>query len=139
MAESVRELRQAVWEFVTITQEDIMKDLKVEKPDADYQPSLMTIFSWVLDSPADKQVAVKTSPHSEGGAGCCAPPSPEGEWKDSYMLVIISSVSQLTLGPGGNNLGRGRNVFGNPQMVAVFPTPHQAICHRGTTITELNE
>ena len=72
LAESVRELRQAMQEFVSITPEDILKDLKIEETGTSFQQSLMTIFSWVLDTLADRQEAVRPSPHSEDRAMWCA-------------------------------------------------------------------
>ena len=35
LAESVRELRQAIWEFMNITQEDVMEGLGMEGPEDD--------------------------------------------------------------------------------------------------------
>ena len=58
------------------------------------------------------------------------------------MLVITSSVSQLNLGPDGDN-GRGTpdggNVFQNPQILAVFPPPCEAISYGGATMKEQSE
>ena len=45
LAESMRELRQAICELVNITQEDVMKGLEMEEPEGGHQPSLTTIFS----------------------------------------------------------------------------------------------
>ena len=45
LAESVRELRQAICEFVNITWEDVMKGLEMEEPEGGHQPSPTTIFS----------------------------------------------------------------------------------------------
>ena len=36
------------------------------------------------------------------------------------MLVITSSVGQLTIGPGGNNIRRGRNLLQSCRRVAIF-------------------
>ena len=44
LAESVRELRQAICEFVNITWEDVMKDLKMEEPEGDQQLPPTTTF-----------------------------------------------------------------------------------------------
>ena len=49
IAESVRELSQAVQEFVNITKADILEDLEMEGLAGGCQPSSATIFSWVLD------------------------------------------------------------------------------------------
>ena len=68
--------------------------------------------------------------------------SPEIEQSNRYMLVITSSVGQLTLRPGGysgrESLG-GENVFQNPQMSAVFPPPPGVIHYGGATLMELDE
>ena len=45
LAESVRELMQAVHEFINITQEDVMKGLKMEEPEGGHWLPTMTIFS----------------------------------------------------------------------------------------------
>ena len=42
LAESVRELRQTICEFVNITWEDMMKGLKMEEPEGGHWPSTMT-------------------------------------------------------------------------------------------------
>ena len=63
------------------------------------------------------------------------------KWSDRYMLVIISSVDQLNLGPGGDNARRspsGENVFQNPQMSSVFPPPCGVTCYGSATLTELD-
>ena len=45
LAESVRELSQAMREFVNITKGDILEGLEMEKPAGGCQPSSATIFS----------------------------------------------------------------------------------------------
>ena len=45
LAENMRELRQAICEFMNITQEDMMKGLEMEEPGGGHQPSPTTIFS----------------------------------------------------------------------------------------------
>ena len=52
LAESMRELRQAICEFVNITREDVIKGLEMEEPEGGHQPSPTTIFSHVLDPPS---------------------------------------------------------------------------------------
>ena len=57
------------------------------------------------------------------------------------MLLVNSSVGQLTLGLGGDNAGMapdGKNVFPNLQMSAVFPPPHGATHYGGATLMELD-
>ena len=41
-------------EFVNITKGDILEDLVMEEPAGGHWPSSATIFSWVMDPPADK-------------------------------------------------------------------------------------
>ena len=53
LAESVRELCRAVGEFVTITKQDIMEGLELDKPADDCQPPSTTMFSRVLDPPIE--------------------------------------------------------------------------------------
>ena len=45
LAESVRELRQAICEFMNITWEDVMEDLKMEEPEGGHWLSPTAIFS----------------------------------------------------------------------------------------------
>ena len=51
LAESVRELCQAMGEFITITTQDILEGLKMDRPADSCWPPPTTIFNWVLDSP----------------------------------------------------------------------------------------
>ena len=111
LAESVRELRQAICEFVNITQEDVMKGLEMEEPEGGHGPSPTTIFSQVLGPPANRQEAEESSTQLRDRAIKCAPPPLRLEWEDHYMLVVASSMRQLTIGPGGNNIRRGRSLL----------------------------
>ena len=55
LAESVRELCQAMGEFMTITKQDILEGLKMDRPvDSHWQPPV-TIFSRVLGPPTEGQ------------------------------------------------------------------------------------
>ena len=74
LAESVRELRQAVHEFVNITQEDVMEGLKMEEPEGGCWPSPTTIFSQVLSPPANRQESVESSNWPKDRAIQCTPP-----------------------------------------------------------------
>ena len=111
LAESVRELRQAVCEFMNITQEDVMEGLQIEEPEDGHWPSLMTIFSQVLGPPANRQEAEESSTQPRDRAIKCAPPTLRLEWEDHYMLVVTLSMRRLTIGPGGNNIRRGGNLL----------------------------
>ena len=75
LAESVRELRQAVHEFVNITQEDVMKGLKMEEPEGGHQPSSTTIFSHVLGPLADRQEVEEFSTRPRDRAVKCVHPT----------------------------------------------------------------
>ena len=55
LAESVRELCQAVSEFVTITKRDILEGLKMERPMDSHQPPSATLFSQVLGPPSERR------------------------------------------------------------------------------------
>ena len=59
LAESVRELSQAMQEFVNITKGDILEDLKMEEPAGGCRLSSATIFSQVMGFPANR---VETMP-----------------------------------------------------------------------------
>ena len=97
LAESVGELQQMVWEFVTISHQDIMQGLKVESPMAT-QPQLKTaIFSQVLSTLAVNQETVEApscsiSPLAEEEVIWCTSLLPEVRRSDRYMLGVTSSV-----------------------------------------------
>ena len=139
LAESVRELRQAICELMNITQEDMMKGLKMEEPEGGCQPSPTTIFSQVLGPPANRQEAEESSARPRDRAIECAPPTLRLEQEDNFMLVVTSSMSRLTMGPGSNNVRRGRNLLQSCQRVAIF-LPHCPALpiERGTTSMDLN-
>ena len=75
LAEGVRELRQAICEFMNITREDVMKGLEMEEPEGGHQLSPTTIFSQVLGPPADRQEAEESSAKPSDRAVKCAPPT----------------------------------------------------------------
>ena len=69
LAESVRELCQAISEFVTITKQDILEGLEMERPINSIWPPPVTLFSWVLDPPTEGQgetPAIVGIPQQEG-------------------------------------------------------------------------
>ena len=68
LAESMRELRQAICKFVNITQEYVIKGLEREESEGGHQPSPTTIFSHVLDPPADRQEAEESSARTRNRA-----------------------------------------------------------------------
>ena len=61
IAESVRELSQAVQEFMNITKGDILEDLEMEGLAGGCQPPSATIFNWVLGSPANRVETMPTT------------------------------------------------------------------------------
>ena len=147
LAESIRELQQTIWEFVTISHPDIMQGLEVESPETTHPQLKTTIFSQVLSTPVNEQETAEAPSHSisplaEEEVIWCTSALPEVKHSARYMLVVTSSVGQLNLEPDGDNargsLG-GRNVFWNLQMLAVFPPPCGAISYGGATVKELNE
>ena len=54
LAKGVRELSQAMQEFVNITKGDILEDLQIEEPAGGCRLSSPTIFSWVMGPPANR-------------------------------------------------------------------------------------
>ena len=140
MAESVRELRQAIHEFMNITQEDVMEGLKMEEPEGGHQLSPTTIFSRVLSPPANRQELAESSTWPKDRAVQCTPPPLRLEWEDHYVLVITSLMRQLTIGPGSDNVRRGGNLLRSHQRVAIFLPCHPALpIERGATSMDLND
>ena len=97
MAKSIRELQQTVWEFITISHQDIMQGLKVESPMATQPQLKTTIFSRVLSTLAvDQETAEAPScsipPLAEEEVIWCTSPLPKVRRRDRYMLVVTSSV-----------------------------------------------
>ena len=75
LAESVRELRQAICEFVNITQEDVMEGLKMEEPEGGHWPSPTTIFSPVLSPLGNRQELAESSTWpKDRDVQCTCPP-----------------------------------------------------------------
>ena len=62
-----------------------------------------------------------------------------------YLLVITTSVEQLSLGPGSDNPERSTtdstrgNTFQNPWMAAIFSGSTRAVSYGGNTVKELKE
>ena len=108
---------------MNVTQEDMMEGLKMEEPKEGHWPSPTTIFSWVLGPLANRQEVEESSAQLRDRAIECAPPPLRLEWEDCYVLVIASSMRQLTIGPGGDNIRRGRNLLQSHWRVAIF-LPH---------------
>ena len=139
LAESVRELRQAIREFVNITWEDVMEGLKMEEPVGGHWPSPTAKFSWVLGPPANRQEVEESSAQPGDRAIKCAPPPLKLEQEDCYMLVITSLMQWLTIGPGSDNVRRGRNLLWSHWRVAIsLPHCPALPIERGATSTDLN-
>ena len=136
-----------VQEFVTFSHQDITQGLEVESPEPTHLQSGTTIFCWVLSTPVNGQETVEApshpiSPLLRRRVIWCTSLLPEVEQSDRYMLVVTSSVDQLSLGPDGINARAppgGRNVFQNLQMSAVFPPPCRVTSDGGATMKELDE
>ena len=61
------------------------------------------------------------------------------EWNDTYMLVIASLMSRLTIGPGSNNIRRDRNLLQSHQRAAIFSPCHPTLpIEEGATSVDLN-
>ena len=75
---------------------------------------------------------------------CTTPPS-RTERENWYLLLITTSVGQLNLGPGSNNLKRStadphdEDMFQNPKMAATFSGSTRAVSYGGTSVKELTE
>ena len=121
-----------------------MQGLEIETSEASHLGA--TIFSWVLASLVDEPKVMEDPPHLDSPSPkdeaiwCTSPP--QGlEQSDRYLLVVMSSVNQLDLGAGGNNVKEsqsGRSLFQNPQLLAVFPPPQEVTHYEGTTLTKLD-
>ena len=92
-AESVRELRQTVQEFVAISYQDIMQDLEVERPETSHSQPKTTIFSRVLATPVDEQKAVETP------SSCLPLAEDEAIWCTSPPLRLSRAIGICWLLP----------------------------------------
>ena len=140
--ESMRELHQTMQEFVSITYQDIMQGLEIEKPEASHLQPGATIFSRVLSTPGMEAPPHSVSPPSGDKAIWCTSPPSGLEQSERYLLVVTSSVNQLDLGPGGDSVREsqsGRNVSWNPQMADAIPPPGGFTHYEGTTLIKLDE
>ena len=72
-------------------------------------------------------------------------PQDRMEEENHYLLVITTSIRQLSLGSVGNNLGElsaappGGNTFWNPHMAAILSGLTRAVGYPGATVKELEE
>ena len=117
----------------------MIKGLEMEEPEGGHHPSPTTIFSCVLDPLANRQEAEESSTRTRNRAIKCAPPTLRLEQNDQFVLVVASSMSQLTIEPSNRNIERGRNLLRNHRMVAIFPACHAILLtEEGTTSACLN-
>ena len=63
LVESIKELCLAMSEFVTITKQNILEGLEMERPTDSHWPSSTTLFSWVLGPPTE---GLETTPATIG-------------------------------------------------------------------------
>ena len=139
LAESMRELRQTICEFINITPEEVIKGLEMEEPEGGHQLPPMTIFSCVLDPPANRQEVEESSTRTRNRPIQCTSPTLRLEQDNRFVLVITSLMSQLTIETGNRNVKRSRNLLRSHQMVAIFPPCHPALSiEEGATSTSPN-
>ena len=150
LAGSVAELRETMREHFTFNHWDVVQGLGAIHLGSTSQWPQITLFSCILSLPVEGQDFTETTTHTTSSAAeedmtRCATPQSETEKENQYLLVIIASVGQLNLGPGGDGPKRSRadihdeNTFQNVQMAAAFPGPTRAIGYGGATVKELDE
>ena len=137
LAGGVVELREAVWEHVTFTNWDILWGFRAVYPGATNQWPQTSLSNQVVLPPGKESSGLDTSfteattqTTSLAATGMdtvrCGNPPFGMESKNWYLLVITTSIEQLSLGLSGNNLEKSstalsrENTFQNPQMAAVF-------------------
>ena len=147
----VVELREAVWEHVTFTNWDILWGLAVVHLGATNWWPQTTLFSWVLLQLGNKlsftEVTTKTAPPvvADMDMARCTTPLFGTERENWYLLVVTTSVEQLSIVPSSDNPKKSTtdpprgNMFQNLQMAAVLSGSTRAISYGGTTIKELKE
>ena len=118
-------------------------------PGATSQWPQTTLFSQVLLALVNELDFTEATTHTAPPvvanvdmARCTIPPFGT-ERENHYLLVITTSIGQLSLGPNGNNPKRSPNdsprgnTFQNPWMAAVFSGSTRVVGHRGATMKEL--
>ena len=156
LAGGVVELREAVREYVTFTNWDVLQGLGMVHPGATNQWPQTTLFSWVLlwlgNEPSGldtgfTEATTQTTPPLVANVDtdrCTTPPfGTEGE--NQYLLVITTCIEQFSLGPGGDNPEKSstdsprRNTFQNPQIAAVLSGSTKGVSYGGATMKELKK
>ena len=152
----VVELREAVKEHVTFTNWDILCGLGVVNPGATNQWPQTSLSSWVVLPLGDQPSGVDTgfteattqtaSPATtKVDTTRCITPLFGTERENWYLLVVTTSIEQLSLGPSGNNIKKSStappqgNTFQNPQMAALLSGSTRAVGYGGATMKELEE
>ena len=114
----------------------------------------MALFSRVLLPPGDKpsgltagftEATTQTAPPLVANVdiGRCTTPLFGTERENKYLLVISTSIEQLSLGPSSDNPKRSPNdtrrgnTFQNPCLAAVFYGSTRAVGRGGATMKEL--
>ena len=146
LAESVVKLQEAVKEYVTFNNWDIVQGLVATHIESPRHEPHATISSHVLLSPSEEQevrraTTCDASPIAERDMAKCIVLPARTERENPCLLFITASVAQLNLEPGGNTARRPTtegNAFWNPQMVATFSEPARAVCYGDATIKELD-
>ena len=111
LAESVRELCQAVSEFVTITKQDILEGLEMERPMDSHQPPPATIFSWVLGpQPRDerKHLSPLEFPVRRGCQDCRAEPACSFVWPPTQPPIHSPGAPIIPTSPPTRVLAVGQ-------------------------------
>ena len=156
LAGGVVELREAVREHVTFTNWDILQGLGAVHPGATNQWPQTSLCNQAMPPLGEESSGLDTS-FTEATTQTTSPAAtdmdtvshgnpPFGmESKTQYLLVITTSIEQLSLGPSGDNLERlstapsRGNTFQNPWMAAVFSGSTRAVNYQGATVRELED
>ena len=156
---SVVELREMVKEHVMFTNWDLFWGLGRVNLGATSQwpqPSSSSFGRLVPplgDKPSEldtgfTEATTQTSSPAMSDAELTGHITPPGrmEEENQFVLVITTSIRQLNLGSGNNDLGEsstappGRDTFQNPCMVAVLSgSTRRAVSYQGATVKELKE
>ena len=152
----VVELREAVREHVTFTNWDVLWGLGAVNQGATKQWPQTTLFSQVLSPLGNEpsgldtgytEATTQTAPPAAANidmARCISPPFGM-ERENWYLLVVTTSIEQLSLGPGGNNPKKSPtdpprgNTLQNPWMAAVLSGSTRMLGYGGATMKELKE
>ena len=149
-------LRVAVWEYVTFTSWDILQGLgEVHRGATNQWPQ--TSLSNQAVPPLGKESSGLDTSFTEATTQTtslaathldtvrCGNQLFGMESETWYLLVVTTSIEQLSLGPSSDNLERSStapsrgNTFQNPRMAAVFSGSIWAVDYEGATVRELED